>query len=218
MERKERDKQNHAVKLEKFKDILEKTCNKCGETKIKEEFYKNRGTLDGYLNHCKECDKKQSIDDRNNNLEKYKSREREQYQTHKESKNKWHSEHRKKNRKRYTEYCKKSIEKKKDDVIFRLKGVVRSRTGRVINKSKVGKSSLDLIGCTYEELVIHLEKQFKEGMNWENRGKYGWHIDHKIPLNSAKTEEELIKLCHYTNLQPLWAEENLRKSNTLITK
>lgn len=53
-------------------------------------------------------------------------------------------------------------------------------------------------------------------MNWDNRGLYGWHIDHIIPLSSAKTEEEVYKLCHYTNLQPLWAKENLSKGNKII--
>ena len=51
-------------------------------------------------------------------------------------------------------------------------------------------------------------------MNWDNHGE--WHIDHIIPLSSANTEEELIKLCHYTNLQPLWAEDNLSKSDKII--
>lgn len=51
-------------------------------------------------------------------------------------------------------------------------------------------------------------------MTWENRNE--WHIDHITPLSSAKTEEELYKLCHYTNLQPLWAEENLKKGNKII--
>jgi hypothetical protein len=52
-------------------------------------------------------------------------------------------------------------------------------------------------------------------MNWSNRNL--WHIDHIIPLASAKTEEEMIKLCHYTNLQPLWAIENMSKGSKIIT-
>jgi len=56
-----------------------------------------------------------------------------------------------------------------------------------------------------------LEHQFKEGMNWDNQGK--WHIDHIIPLSSGNTEEEIIKLCHYTNLQPLWAIDNMKKGS-----
>ena len=69
------------------------------------------------------------------------------------------------------------------------------------------------IGCSLEELKLHLEKQFKPGMTWENHGE--WHIDHIIPLASAKTEEDLYKLNHYTNLQPLWAIDNLKKSNKI---
>jgi len=72
----------------------------------------------------------------------------------------------------------------------------------------------DILGCTPQELKEHLEKQFVEGMTWENRGE--WHIDHIIPLSSAKNEDEVYRLCHFTNLQPLWALDNLKKSNKLI--
>jgi hypothetical protein len=53
-------------------------------------------------------------------------------------------------------------------------------------------------------------------MNWENYGQFGWHVDHIIPLSSAKTEEEIYKLSHYTNLQPLWAQDNLKKGNKIL--
>jgi len=75
---------------------------------------------------------------------------------------------------------------------------------------------LVLIGCSPEFLKEYLEQKFTEGMSWENYGLYGWHIDHVIPLSSVDTEEEIYKLCHYTNLQPLWAEENLKKSNKIL--
>jgi hypothetical protein len=58
-----------------------------------------------------------------------------------------------------------------------------------------------------------MEAKFVDGMNWDNIGE--WHIDHIIPLSSAETEQETIKLCHYTNLQPLWAFDNLSKGNSL---
>ena len=51
-------------------------------------------------------------------------------------------------------------------------------------------------------------------MSWENHGK--WHIDHIIPLSTANTEEDILNLCHYTNLQPLWAEDNIKKSNKIL--
>jgi hypothetical protein len=80
------------------------------------------------------------------------------------------------------------------------------------HKSKKGSAVRDL-GCTIEELKQHLESQFGPGMSWENYGK--WHIDHIIPLSSfdLSKRDELLKACHYTNLQPLWAKDNIKKSN-----
>jgi hypothetical protein len=82
--------------------------------------------------------------------------------------------------------------------------------------SKKDRKTFDIIGCTTQFLKEHLENQFVGDMNWNNHGLFGWHIDHIIPLSSAKTEEELYKLCHYSNLQPLWAEDNLKKSNKIF--
>ena len=67
-----------------------------------------------------------------------------------------------------------------------------------------------------KELQEYLEKQFKSGMTWKNHSLKGWHIDHIIPLNSAKTPEVVEKLMHYTNLQPMWATYNLKKGNKII--
>ena len=53
-------------------------------------------------------------------------------------------------------------------------------------------------------------------MSWDNYGLYGWHIDHIVPLSNAKTEDDFYKLCHYTNLQPLWSLDNLKKSNKIL--
>jgi hypothetical protein len=76
---------------------------------------------------------------------------------------------------------------------------------------------LELLGCSLEQARKHIEHQFKEGMNWGNCGFRGWHIDHIIPCSAfdlTKIEEQK-KCFHYTNLQPLWAKDNLRKSNKL---
>ena len=59
--------------------------------------------------------------------------------------------------------------------------------------------------------MTHLESKFTDGMSWDNHTTHGWHIDHIIPLSSAKTLEEVEKLCHFSNLQPLWAIDNLLK-------
>ena len=66
-----------------------------------------------------------------------------------------------------------------------------------------------MIGCQWDELKNHIESKFVDDMSWSNR--HLWHIDHIVPLARAKSEEEMIKLSHYTNLQPLWAEDNFKK-------
>ena len=83
------------------------------------------------------------------------------------------------------------------------------------NTFNKNNTTFDIIGCSPQFLKEYLEKQFVIGMSWENHSLYGWHIDHIIPLSSAKTEDELYTLCHYTNLQPLWAKDNLEKSNKI---
>ena len=83
-------------------------------------------------------------------------------------------------------------------------------------------SALIILGCTPEFFKKHLEKQFHrhpdtyQPMNWLNYTVHGWHIDHRTPLDSAKTSKDVEKLMHYTNLQPMWATENLKKSNKIL--
>ena len=72
-----------------------------------------------------------------------------------------------------------------------------------------------IIGCTPQELKIYIEKQFLSDMSWVNVLNGKIHIDHIIPLSSAKTEADVYRLCHYTNLQPLWAEDNISKNCSL---
>jgi hypothetical protein len=79
---------------------------------------------------------------------------------------------------------------------------------------KKNSHTTTLLGIEYDLLKVYIEKQFKNGMTWENYGE--WHIDHWMPLASAKTEQELLNLFHYTNLQPLWAKENISKGAKII--
>jgi hypothetical protein len=97
--------------------------------------------------------------------------------------------------------------------MYKIISSCRSRIRQAFKNKKFLKcgKTFDLINCTPEFLKEHLSKQFKIGMTLENYGKFGWHIDHIIPLASAKTIEDVKELCHFTNLQPLWAEENLKK-------
>jgi hypothetical protein len=101
------------------------------------------------------------------------------------------------------------------DELYKLCKTLRRRIRFEIKRKGYVKDTrtTDILGCTIEEVKTHLEQQFKKGMNWANHGD--WHIDHIIPLSSAKDKVEILKLCHYTNLQPLWANENLQKGSKL---
>ena len=74
--------------------------------------------------------------------------------------------------------------------------------------------SEEILGCSFEFFKKHIETQFQQGMSWNNHGH--WHLDHKVPLDIATSTEELIKLNHWTNFQPLWAIENLEKNCKLL--
>jgi hypothetical protein len=143
-------------------------------------------------------------------------------------------EHYFKNRKKKLLYVKaynlKNKDKKKDyhkkynknrrnvDPQFKIMQNLRSNLWKLITRKRniiKNKQTRELIGCSVEELKIHIESQFLTGMNWENYSYETWHIDHIIPLSLAQTMDDIIrlKLMHYTNLQPMWAKDNIRKSN-----
>lgn len=147
------------------------------------------------------------------NSDKIKKRKKSYYEQNRQSINIKHKTYRKENKDKRNRYEKI---KKKNDVFYGLLTGMRSRLSGYLKKINITKKNktFEIVGCTPEFLKEHLENQFVSGMTWENRSE--WHIDHIIPLSSAKTEEELYKLCHYTNLQPLWAEENMKKGNKIL--
>lgn len=79
---------------------------------------------------------------------------------------------------------------------------------------KKGSTTEKMLGCTFRQFSKHIETQFTDGMSWDNRSE--WHLDHIIPLSCATTIEGLEKLSHYTNIRPLWAADNLAKSDNLV--
>jgi hypothetical protein len=94
---------------------------------------------------------------------------------------------------------------------------LRRRLSFLLCGKRSDAHSLELIGCNKNELKIHLELQFTEGMCWDNYGINGWHIDHIIPCASfdLSKKEDQRKCFHYSNLQPLWAKDNLRKGDSV---
>ena len=104
-----------------------------------------------------------------------------------------------------------------NDPQYRAGVLLRGRITRVLanSQSKKSSSTFDLLGTSKAGLIAHLEAQFQSGMTWENQGQ--WHIDHIRPCASFDlTDPEQQKVCfHYTNLQPLWAKDNLSKNDRL---
>lgn len=99
----------------------------------------------------------------------------------------------------------------KIDPIFALRRTVRSRIRQALlsigERKCVG--TMEIVGCSPEQFRRHLESQFLAGMTWENR--HLWHVDHIVALSSATTAADVLALCHFTNLRPIWARDNLAK-------
>lgn len=118
------------------------------------------------------------------------------------------------------EYTKRRLqlrkERKANDPIFKIKLNLRSRTYKAFLSKGYKKNSETekLLGASYELVKNHVESLFLDGMSWSNYGE--WHIDHIIPLASAKAIGDLYNLCHYSNLQPLWGIDNLIKGDKII--
>jgi len=190
--------------------MVTKICSKCGENKLICEFSYSSRNKNGLRGECKECQKKYYLI----NSEKLKKRRVDRY-----------CENTEKEQIRIKQYYRKNKEdiinklriKKKEDVTLRMISNLRSRIVQFMKSKKIHKDNktLDLVGCSTEFLREHLERQFKDGMSWDNYGS--WHIDHIVPLSSANCSEEINKLCHYSNLQPLWAYDNLSKGGKIIT-
>ena len=142
------------------------------------------------------------------NSEKIRERARVYKETNKEHVDEYNALYRASHAKEHAEY----IKKRRADPTYKLICSTRNLLNNAFNKRcKVGKAKRaeEILGCSIDFFIEHLKSQFKEGMTIENHGE--WHIDHIIPLSTAKTEEDVIRLNHYTNLQPLWAKENILK-------
>lgn len=108
---------------------------------------------------------------------------------------------------------------KKNEPEYKIKAALRNTLTRMKrNGLQKNKRSNRYLGCTYADAMRHIEKQFQRGMTWANHGKV-WHIDHIVPLASfnLSNADHVLMCCHYTNLQPMWARDNIRKGDTVPT-
>lgn len=155
------------------------------------------------------------------NSEHKKAKRKEYYVANRESCIKSVERYIQENKGKVREWQRKHHHKKRaEDFNYKIMKVLRTRLYSAVKVQGVRKKSktMDLIGCTIPELRVHLESKFLEGMCWANHSIHGWHIDHIIPCYKfdLTKEEEQRKCFHYSNLQPLWALDNLKKSNKIL--
>jgi hypothetical protein len=201
-------------KIQEKEDLAKenkKRCTKCDEIKLFDYYSPQKTGFMGRKAQCIVCDNEYDKDFqlRNNTRSKRdKSPEAKKYRKKYVSENKdwW--------RKYEREY---RNSRRQEDMFFKIKSNLSSRLSDLIKNRGVGQRTVELLGCDKDVFLQHLEAQFTEGMTWENYGLKGWHVDHIIPISSydLTNEDEVKKLCHYSNLQPLWWYDNLEKGNKI---
>lgn len=217
-----------------------KTCSKCKIVKKFSEFHKQKDKQDGYRSHCKSCriqtfkdNEKQLVKRRKKlrqqNKDKINKRAREHYAKNIDLMRQKSKEYyqlnkdrllirnrlRSKTEKTKKRVCKRLRQRKEQDPAYKALCNLRRRIAAIIRGNPKADTSKRLLGCTKEKFIEHIESQFIDGMTWKNYGYYGWHIDHIIPCSSFDmSDTEQQKQCfHYTNLQPLWMQDNLLKGD-----
>lgn len=196
-----------------------KKCTKCQGEKSLSEFWNKKTASDGKRSKCITCEKQENKKYQIKNKEvlsrkakiasiKNKKRKSEYFKN-------WWAKNKHKKIKKSTEYKK---DRYHSDELFKLSELIRGSCKRITKAIKKNKNmrSLEYLGCTLEEFKKHIESQWQEGMAWDNHSLDGWHIDHIVPIDwYIKNSDDPWEANHYTNLQPLWAKENLSKNNKI---
>jgi hypothetical protein len=214
-----------------FTAVAEKTCTKCGECKPgTSEYFLVRDTKTGALKTCcKVCgakyrktyyasNKDALLADnkayRKLNIEAVKAKKKSHYAANRsvviDHNQAYREANREASRERAANYTRK---KAASDPVYAMRLRVCALIGTRLRSGGYSKKSRghEILGCDWCFFKMHMERQFLPGMEWGNRDK--WHIDHITPMATAKTEGDVIALSHFTNLRPMWAVDNIRKSN-----
>lgn len=206
-----RNKAHRERPIKRKEGQTEKVCSKCFEVKQLEDFVKGKDGINGRSSTCKKC-----TNERNKYLRTFKPKISKPKTEAQKAKNliyeKANPERRKARSKRYKDKTRMNPMVKLNDSISTLIRIS-------LHGNKRGLHWENLVGYSLDDLKKHLEKKFKKGMQWENYGLYGWHIDHKIPLTAFHFEKpediDFRRAWSLSNLQPMWAVANIVKSNKL---
>lgn len=194
------DNENYQKNKEKKLKVV-KQYYENNKARIKEKNAQNADKRRAY-------NKKWHQENRGEALERMR-RWRQENQTHRqEYKKLYRSLNKEKTRQNYKDWL-------NNNPIAKVAKSCRSRIREILNSKNLDKklSFSQYIGCTGKELITYIENKFHSGMSWDNYGN--WHIDHIVPLSVANTEDQVYKLCHYTNLAPVWSTDNITKNNKL---
>lgn len=195
-------------------NVQEKTCNLCGISKCLTDFHKVKQLKFGRASRCRMCankaarDKKQTPEAKEKNY----AAVRAWVEKNKEYVLEYQKAYRQRNPQKSRAYSRNKYQKNKNNPAWVLNRRMRVGVWRSLKANK-DSSWYATLGYELPELQAHLERQFHDGMSWENMGK--WHIDHIIPLASfsfsSQDDEKFKRAWALSNLRPLWAEDNLSK-------
>jgi hypothetical protein len=212
-----------------------KKCSKCGQIKSINEFGKNKRIKSGLSSWCKDCLAKYNKQWHISNPKYYKQYYIDNLEERKEYNRQWYIDKSEKVKECHKRYYINNLKQFKEKHRQWRKNNPGYQKQRLLNPTyKLSKNISNLIylslkgnkngwhweiivNYTLKDLIAHLENQFREGMTWDNYGKYGWHIDHRRPISSfnftSYNDPEFKECWALKNLQPLWAKENLSKGN-----
>jgi hypothetical protein len=210
------------VKDKQKKDGLRSSCKTCNDNS--QYYIKNKDKIilktKSFLNENPDYLKKYKEENKDRLKEydkEYYIKNKDKYKKYYEDNKEYFKEYLLKFKIDNPNYYKEYISnRKKIDSIFRFKVNTRGLVSTSFNRKGYKKNSKteQILGCTIQEFIDYMSSKFTEGMTIDNHGK--WHIDHIIPISSVNNIEDIIKLNHYTNLQPLWSEDNWKKGTKIL--
>ena len=189
-----------------------KKCPGCELFKKFDDFNIDRKTKTGFACLCRLCINIKRRKIRKDNLLSIRAAEKIRTQKRKEWKKVYDKKRRLSNR---FEFNKKHNEKYRNNIQFRLALNLRRRINKFIVREDRRGSAVRDLGCDLNFFKQYIESKFTEGMSWDNYGK--WHLDHIYPLSlvDLSNRDEFLRVSHYTNYQPLWATDNIKKGNKI---
>ena len=212
-----RNRESHLAKCKEYRDNnpekVSAVKKKCYHSK--KEQYAERSKQ--YYLENKEMMLKRSAEYREKNRAEIRRRGAKYYSQNREKLIQKQNDYQRRNAQKRNAYSKQYVKnKRQNDKLYALRTNIRGRFKFELAKRGESKwiKANEYLGCSWLELRAHLESQFTDGMTWDNYGE--WHVDHIVPLAIAEDRDELIKLCHHTNLRPLWAFDNISKGAKIL--